>query len=293
MLIAFASQLFSGKDKQISLQVIVSVGKLIEYSRSHGSSAEFAGESLGANIRLFEQNKPSSEKAIELFYKSLKSLLSTLFDYRLVIGEPFRENGQLRIPAKVRIVATDRLLEASNYFYNSLESISFPIDNLMPLIHVVENYYAYKIGRDIRFFYSPIDPSLINKLFWSAVLGFEITDNNGKMYTLNNPLITLSPTNKRYFGYAGDPRRIRGSAPLELGELGVLGISELSNYWDGDVQVCGEVKSSIDYKYERFIFDITGDLIIDQTGLSNISEFSITPNYEVGLRQFVYPYYSR
>ncbi|MBQ5984955.1 MAG: hypothetical protein IJL56_08275 [Bacteroidales bacterium] len=75
--------------KSITLNTVVSIGKLIEYSKSHGSKAEFSGAVFGANLRLREQ-KSINEPII------LKNLLrgltrhGDLFNATIQItGHPF------------------------------------------------------------------------------------------------------------------------------------------------------------------------------------------------------------
>ncbi len=48
------SELPSGS-KKIALNATVSIGHLIEYSKNHGSKAEFSGAVFGANMRLREE----------------------------------------------------------------------------------------------------------------------------------------------------------------------------------------------------------------------------------------------
>ena len=47
----------AGDRKSITLEAVVSIGNLIEYSKVHGAQAEFAGAVFGANLRLRELRK--------------------------------------------------------------------------------------------------------------------------------------------------------------------------------------------------------------------------------------------
>ena len=59
--------------KSITIEATVAVGKLIEYSKSHGSKAEFAGAVFGANIRLRELNKKNEELVISHFLEGIEA----------------------------------------------------------------------------------------------------------------------------------------------------------------------------------------------------------------------------
>ena len=83
----FSGQLPNG-NTTITLKATVSVSKLISYAKSKGSSVEFAGQTFAMNIKLKELNKANEEKAIENMIIQLHSLLPTLFDYKISIGEP-------------------------------------------------------------------------------------------------------------------------------------------------------------------------------------------------------------
>ena len=48
----------------VTVQAVVSIGKLIEYSKSHGSSAEFAGQTFAMNIKMKKLNKENEAKAL-------------------------------------------------------------------------------------------------------------------------------------------------------------------------------------------------------------------------------------
>ena len=75
-----------GGEKTVTLQAVVSIGNLIAYSKSHGSSAEFAGAIFGANLKLRDLNKQNEEKVLKDFLLSIRPEL--LLDARLSLGEP-------------------------------------------------------------------------------------------------------------------------------------------------------------------------------------------------------------
>ena len=77
----------------VTVQAVVSIGKLIEYSKSHGSSAEFAGQTFAMNIKMKKLNKENEARALENLLKELREISKDLFDLSIdVDGEPFKRS---------------------------------------------------------------------------------------------------------------------------------------------------------------------------------------------------------
>ncbi len=76
--------------KSITLQATVAIGNLIEYSKSHGSKAEFAGSIFGANLKMRQLNKQNEEMAIAHLIESIEP--KNLFRIQLDLSsQPFLE----------------------------------------------------------------------------------------------------------------------------------------------------------------------------------------------------------
>lgn len=74
--------------KSISLKATVAIGSLIEYSKSHGSQAEFAGSLFGANLKMHQLNKINEEMVIEHLLSSIEP--DSLLDIQLDLpSQPF------------------------------------------------------------------------------------------------------------------------------------------------------------------------------------------------------------
>lgn len=74
--------------KIITLETTVSVGKLIDYSRSHGSKAEFSGAVFGANHRLREQRKNNESLVVGNQIQQLNALRQNLFNTSIKVETP-------------------------------------------------------------------------------------------------------------------------------------------------------------------------------------------------------------
>lgn len=71
----------------VTLNVTVSLTKLVSYAQSKGSECEFAGATFGANLRMYEFNKKNEKVAIDNMIKQLNSL-RPIFDYSISVSDP-------------------------------------------------------------------------------------------------------------------------------------------------------------------------------------------------------------
>ncbi|MBQ5957753.1 MAG: energy transducer TonB [Bacteroidales bacterium] len=92
----------------VTVQAMVSIGKLIEYSKSHGSSAEFAGQTFAMNIKLRKLNKENEVRALENLLKELREISKDLFDLSIdVDGEPYKSSCGIHDDRKSESVQKD------------------------------------------------------------------------------------------------------------------------------------------------------------------------------------------
>lgn len=78
-----ASSLTPSGESYVTLNVVVSIGKLISYAKSHGSSAEFAGKTFAANIKMRELNLTNELSALEALATQIENLSNSLFDFEI------------------------------------------------------------------------------------------------------------------------------------------------------------------------------------------------------------------
>ena len=77
--------------KSVSLSATVSIGNLISYAKSKGSSAEFAGAVFAMNMKMRKLNAENERKAIEHLFEKLNILAPNMFKIEIdVIGQPKR-----------------------------------------------------------------------------------------------------------------------------------------------------------------------------------------------------------
>ena len=143
----------------VTLNTVVSLGQLVSFAQNHGASTEFAGSTFGANMRLYELNKQAQQKALNNLYSELSALSSTMFDYRLEVGEPVAEGSSLfgvrnpssardrergvYVPMTVKVVANANTKAVGDFFLNTIKSISCGAKDIRPFSTMGMESFAY------------------------------------------------------------------------------------------------------------------------------------------------------
>lgn len=90
-----ASVVLPNGNTSVTLNVTVSLKKLVKYAQSKGSECEFAGATFGANKRMYDFNKRNEEIAIDNLIKQLEGL-RPVYDYEINVSEPVMNNEKDR-----------------------------------------------------------------------------------------------------------------------------------------------------------------------------------------------------
>lgn len=72
----------------VTLQATVSISKLVNYAKSKGASAEFAGSTFGMNMKMKELNRKNELAALDNLLVQVKAFLPSLFEREMVLAEP-------------------------------------------------------------------------------------------------------------------------------------------------------------------------------------------------------------
>ena len=110
----------------VTVQAVVSIGRLIEYAKSKGSEAELAGATFAMDIKMKELNRNNEEAALRNLQIQLGQMFSTIFDYDIKIGEPKYNQYRKRYSIELTITASlnKNVDECYNLFNNTLKSLS-------------------------------------------------------------------------------------------------------------------------------------------------------------------------
>lgn len=86
----------------VTLTATVSLPNLITYAKSHGSECEFAGNTFGMEMKLFELQKENERKVLENLLKQLEVLIPATMSWTLDISEPVVSGDSYEIEAKIK-----------------------------------------------------------------------------------------------------------------------------------------------------------------------------------------------
>ncbi len=92
----------------VTLKAVVSIGKLVSFAKSKGSSAELAGATFGMNMRMAQLYKKNESIALGHLYVECSEMIPSLFDYEIEVGEP-KANGSSSaiVPVTIRVLLNE------------------------------------------------------------------------------------------------------------------------------------------------------------------------------------------
>lgn len=123
----------------ITLNATISIGKLISYAKSKGSSCELAGATLSAEIRKINFYKQNTRKALENLREQLKVLAPTVYDINMQKPK-ISINGTVEID--VDITANENMDKYENLILTTLRGIAMPFEEQKHLNDLDAKYYT-------------------------------------------------------------------------------------------------------------------------------------------------------
>ncbi|MDE6460234.1 MAG: hypothetical protein K2K52_05295, partial [Paramuribaculum sp.] len=77
-----------GKGYMVTVKATVSLPHLITYAKNHGSECEFAGNTFGMQMKIYEMQKDNEAKILENLTTQVQALLPELLTWEIEISEP-------------------------------------------------------------------------------------------------------------------------------------------------------------------------------------------------------------
>jgi hypothetical protein len=116
----------------ISLQAVVSIGKLVSYTQSKGGSTELAGATFAMDVKMKKLQAENEKKAFEHLLIQLKELMPTIFDFSIKVSDP--SNPRYYSPFHAEAYRCAAVLTAkTNNNYNNIWSIIWNTLNALRL----------------------------------------------------------------------------------------------------------------------------------------------------------------
>ncbi len=213
----------------VSLQAIVSIGKLIEYAKSKGSEAELAGATFAMNIKIQQLNKKNQDIALEHLLSQLKPIIPTIFDYGLEVGEPkYVDHENLYfVPITIYAIANKNYTVCYELLRNTLNALSVPPSDVKMLIKqgfkfkCIHCYYPNGEDNEIRFYLHDDDKEHTTKFSsYMMVLRDEVFKNCCN-FTLTDGINTYLPKLREAWHEDEDISKVR-DIEIDDGPIQVL-----------------------------------------------------------------------
>ncbi len=202
-----AIQLQNGKT-EVTLQATVSIKKLTQYAKSHGSSAEFAGAVFAQNMKLIELNRENTTKSFQSLNRQLaliegveislegrgygdnipKHIYRDFYSCDLSVGNP-KADGTVDVT--LTYYTTEKAVMVGTLIANTLAALAIPPQYAKELIQQGFKIYEYEIPTPNNIFNSKIDRQegisfQRRKIYFYAPLLIPIIE--GKQYSIYDNL---------------------------------------------------------------------------------------------------------
>lgn len=119
------SSVESNNGYNVSVKSVVSIGKLISYTESHGSSTELAGNTFLRNRDLAILNKNNEKKAITHMLEQIVPIVGRgLFDFSLDVSEPYGTGKEISVDIRVKATPNENMKAFWDIVDHTLSSLN-------------------------------------------------------------------------------------------------------------------------------------------------------------------------
>lgn len=173
----------------VTLSATVSISKLVTYAKNHGSSAEFAGQTLAMNVKMKELNKQNEEKVLQHTISQLWQLTPHMFDWEISITDPRLTDDGTHYAIGTSVTA--KSTEASHSFYEilkgTLRSLSLTSEEIKEYDNInlpyngielvsYEESYQYPVHYYLRSDFSKFFMNEIRRMIEAATTSFMVVE---------------------------------------------------------------------------------------------------------------------
>lgn len=280
--------------QSVTLETVVSIGKLVNFAKSKGMSTELAGATFAMNMKIRELNKKNERVALINLYKQLVLMASNvnLFDYELVTGEPYQtEDGNYAVNLSVNMRPNKNTKIFTATYMKTMKSLSLTEAEKKEYTSANLKYYETAFGgipyvRSDKVFLSKYclrndywpertarDLFPVEFSFVSSMFKFQIVDNLGHVvrmfYTdLTHNEINNYPTLFKMEGIFYHPV----NEELNFSDGILLNFIAVS---DAPLKEFLGIGRNSEWKREQFNSYITGDYQVKGTDILRKFEFTL------------------
>lgn len=116
----------------VSLIATVSVDKLLSYTKSTGSIAEFSGNAFAMNLKLLHLKIQSIQKAYDLMVQQLENIASEMFNFKLTIEDnPVSSGSFYEFNCKIEVVHDEASLNFAKLYHSTIDKLKLTNDEIL------------------------------------------------------------------------------------------------------------------------------------------------------------------
>ena len=116
----------------VSLTATVSVDKLLSYTKSTGSIAEFSGNAFAMNLKLLHLKIQSIQKAYDLMVQQLENIASEMFNFKLTLEDNPVPSGSFYVfNCNIAVVHDEASLSFYKLYHSTVNKLKLTNDEIL------------------------------------------------------------------------------------------------------------------------------------------------------------------
>lgn len=144
----------TGNIRRVTLEAIVSLGKLASFVQSKGGSAELAGAQFAMNMKIEQAKLENVRMAIEHLKLELAEMFKNCYDYTIKVSEPapfrFKNAGsRSRTPDNITEGASINVKVTASFNKNAYEAIDYAKKTMKAILSVASADKKARIDEEI------------------------------------------------------------------------------------------------------------------------------------------------
>lgn len=261
----------SGNTHRVTIEAIVSLGKLASFVQSKGGSAELAGAQFAMNMKIEKAKLENMRMAIEHLKLEVAEMFKNCYDYTIKVSEPapfrFKDaSSRSTMPDNIMEGASVNVKVTASFNKNAYEAIDYAKRTMKAILSAANADKKAELDEENAYL-TVIDPSFVTQMF-----NFYVSDGINKYY----PFVELQhhdgPERNYYYSILAWKQ---GDNIEEI-------IKDISTVWSigGIPGLCYpiieyEKSNRVKFRFENYTFDAIIGYSMEE--ISKVTNISVAP----------------
>lgn len=252
---------------RVTLEAIVSLGKLASFVQSKGGSAELAGAQFVMNVKIEKAKLKNMMMAIEHLKLEVAEMFKNCYDYTIKVSEPapfrFKNAGsRSMMPDNIVEGASINVKVTASFNKNAYEAIDYAKRTMKAILSAANADKKAELDKENAYL-TVIDPSFVTQMF-----NFYISDGINKYYPFVELVHHNGPERNYYYSILAWKQ---GDNIEEIVEnISTLQESNINGLCYPIIEY--EKSNRVEFRFENYTFvDIIGYSMEEISKVTNIS----------------------